>query len=162
MKKDHETYSDLIREVDRLINGGRYEESIDLLRDIYRNHKKLINSNDGYKFDYDTSLALTLYKLDRFEEALELFNQLLEHTDRAPNIRFMRAKCHDYLDQLDDAERDYRRVIEIDPSADCAHAFLGLVLENKSDYSGAKKAYLAALELDPDDPLASERLKLLE
>ena len=96
-------------------------------------------------------------------QAVKYFTQFLDIKEASENVLFMRAKCYDYLDKFEEAKNDYERVIELNPNADCAHAFLGLLMENEGYRDEAIKLYTEALKQDPTYGAIGERLrKLLE
>ena len=73
----------------------------------------------------------------------------------------MRAKCYDKMDDLDHAERDYRKALELDPVAPCAHYFLGLILESSDRLEEAMQVYQIAKRLGIDLKYICPRLRAL-
>src|SRR5690606_13175763 len=59
---------------------------------------------------------------------------------------------------LDEAVREFRRAIELDPESAHAHDNLGTVLAEKQLYREALSCYLTAIRLDPDAPTAHYNL----
>jgi Tfp pilus assembly protein PilF len=51
--------------------------------------------------------------------------------------------------ELDGAEAECLKAIEIDPQHMAAHSNLGVLLEKKGDLDGAEAEYLKAIEIDP-------------
>jgi len=147
-------------EIEHLSDAGIYRESIAKLEKLFVDNEQYFENDERF-LDYCILKGHSLYKMDKFEEAIEVFDVFIEMRPNSPNVMFLRAKCNDYLDRLEDAEKDYKRVIQLDPEAPAASYFLGLVLISKGDITGAKLAFEAALKLNPDDELATEQLKKL-
>ncbi len=61
--------------------------------------------------------------------------------------------------RLDEAERDFRNAVALNPTYAKAHGNLGLVLMEKRDYAAAERALQTALTLDPGDTIARETLQ---
>jgi len=59
---------------------------------------------------------------------------------------------------LDEAVKEFRKAIDLDPESAHAHDNLATVLAEKKRYREALTEYLAALELDPDAPTAHYNL----
>lgn len=60
-----------------------------------------------------------------------------------------RAAALCYLEQYEEAERDSKKALELEPAYGKAHARLGLSLFFLKDYKGAVRAYTEALKHDP-------------
>ncbi|TGK19328.1 tetratricopeptide repeat protein [Leptospira fluminis] len=120
----------------------------------------------GHKFvNVDDVLAKAdyLYHKKDFVAALESYekaNRLSE--GRNPWTLFRIANCHSLLNQLDEAEKFYRRSIEVAPKNHHAYNNLGSVYYRKGNYSSAKEEWKKALEIKPDFRTASLNLDKLE
>ena len=156
------TYRDYVRKIETLVDQREHLPALEMLKQLHSRYEKEIQSDKRKQFDFWTCKGLSHYHLDQFEDALPCFDNILNIWPNSPNVLFMRAKCYDYLDKLNQAERDYRQVIKLDSSAPCAHCFLGLVLESKGELNEAKKIYAHALKVDPTDSVSSERLAELQ
>jgi len=161
----------LIEIAGSLTEDGQPQKSIEELLKIERENKSLIQSSPYLIAGLNIELGMAYYHLDKaegddsdvlLEKAVEHFSIMLNIKEAAENVRFMRAKCYDYLGKFKEAKADYQRVIELNPKAECAHAFLGLLMENQGYLAEAKKLYLEALSLDPSDEMSAGRLKVLE
>ncbi|ODS39760.1 MAG: hypothetical protein A7315_10465 [Candidatus Altiarchaeales archaeon WOR_SM1_79] len=58
------------------------------------------------------------------------------------------------LERYGEAEKEYRKAIEIDPELALAHTRLGGLLYNLERYGEAEKEYRKAIEIDPEDTWA--------
>ena len=167
-----------IRDCIRLIDiagdfteDGQPKKAIEELLKVERENKSLIQSSDYLKAGLNIELGMAYYHLDKLEgentdffleKAVEHFSVMLAIKEAAENVRFMRAKCYDYLGKFEEAKVDYERVIELNPKAERAHAFLGLLMENEGYFAEAKKLYKEALRVDADDEMSAKRLKILK
>ncbi len=68
--------------------------------------------------------------------------------------RYRLAWVENRLGRFDDAIRDVRRAIELEPTYAPAQVRLGLWLLDRNDPAGAERAFTRATELDPPDPSA--------
>jgi len=159
-----------IEKAGNLIDEKKYKEAISSLKRIQATNKSLIGRSAYLRMGLHSYLGLAFYHLDGVEgsetdtfllSAVEHFNQALAIKDTAENVLFMRAKCHDYLDNFELAKKDYEKVIALNPSAESAHSFLGLLMENEGHIEKAKELYKTALVLDACDELSAERLAKL-
>ena len=62
------------------------------------------------------------------------------------------ATIYETLGRLDDAEREFRRAIEIAPDRPGPHYGLGVVLERRGRIGEAIGSYREAARIDPSDP----------
>jgi tetratricopeptide (TPR) repeat protein len=160
----------LIETAGDLIDDKKYRETTDALLEIEEENRTLINSDRDLTMGLNSYLGLAYYHRDKLEgkdtnyfleKGVEHFSIALDIKEASENILFMRAKCYDYLGMAKEAEADYRRVIELNPKADCAHAFLGLLMENEGYWNEAVKLYREALRQDPTYEVIRERMENL-
>jgi tetratricopeptide (TPR) repeat protein len=82
-------------------------------------------------------LGALLCELDtRCEDALRVFDEALFHFPADPVLHFNRAIAFEELGRFDDAERSYKRCLELDPSYADAHHNLAILLETRGDRQG--------------------------
>lgn len=94
-------------------------------------------------------LALSLYALDRYDEALV---HSTAFRDGDPDNRFshyLHGRVLEELDRYDEAVVAFQRSVEIDPDYETGHYWLGRTLNWARDYEGAIVALNRAVELDP-------------
>lgn len=73
---------------------------------------------------------------------------------------FVKAGYRD-LGHFDEALREFRAGLALDPGNVDLHIWLGLALERKADRAGAAREYQAALKLDSDSVYAQDALRRL-
>ena len=149
----------LIEKAGNLIDEKNYQSAIESLKTVASNFEERIEVSPFLKMGLHSYFGLANYHLDNLKLAVEHFDVALEIKEASENILFMRAKCHDYLNNFEQAKSDYERVIELNPNADCVHAFLGLLMENEGYEDRAVKLYQEALKQDPTYDAIRERLE---
>ena len=108
-----------------------------------------------------------LYQAGEYEEALAGFETLLARTerggerDRAISIRNNVGLCCYKLGRLERAEREFRLVIEENPSYLKGYTNLALVRVAAGDRVEAESLYRRALEIDPNNPRIGADLERL-
>ena len=159
-----------IERAGNLIDEKKYQEAVSSLKKIESENKDLIKKSAYLRMGLHSYLGLAFYHLDGVEgsetdafllSAVEHFSKALAIKGTAENVLFMRAKCHDYLNNFELAKEDYEKVLSLNPSAESAHSFLGLLMENEGYIEKAIELYKTALALDADDQLSTERLAKL-
>ena len=89
----------------------------------------------------------------RLQEAMKVLDEALEQLPGDPDLLYSRGLLAARLKLVSRAEKDLRKLIELEP--DNAHAYnaLGYTLADITDrYQEAKELVEKALELSPDDP----------
>jgi tetratricopeptide (TPR) repeat protein len=94
-----------------------------------------------------------LSQIDLNEEAYTLYSQYLENQPDDIEILYARALIAERLDRVDQAERDFLKVLAIDPENTRALNALGYTLADRTDrYQEALVYVQQALAQTPDDP----------
>lgn len=89
------------------------------------------------------NLGLTLFRTQRYTEALENFRRALELAPEDPEYHNLLGQTYDELGQPVEAEQSLRRAIKIDGNYALGHYDLGVVLAKRD---GRKQEALAAFE----------------
>jgi len=74
---------------------------------------------------------------------------------------FLRGLAYRDLDQLENAERDFRQTVLADPTFATAHGEIGRIRAVKGDKPAAEEAWKAVLRIDPNNASARENLRRL-
>ena len=94
-----------------------------------------------------------LTQLGRHQDAYTLYSQYLETQPDDAEILYARALSAEKLDRLDEAERDFRRVLQQDPDNTRTLNALGYTLADRTNrYDEALVYVQKALSQTPDDP----------
>jgi len=95
--------------------------------------------------------AASLLRLERFEEALALFDEILEKFPAGLQWEFDKALTLSKLDRNDEALALYTKILRRDPSDLGALINKGLLCQDLGDLDEAERLYSIALEHHPDD-----------
>lgn len=108
----------------------------------------------------DTKFArgVLLYKQNKNQEALAVFDQLAAAEPQNGAVQYQRAVLFDKLGQQDRAVEAYRKSTQIDPGYAPAWFELGVIYYNKGDYRNALNAYQAAVKADYSNAKAHANL----
>jgi len=91
----------------------------------------------------------------------------LIHAERAlvldPNAEawMLRGLAYLALDQLDNAESDFRKAVLANPNLAAAHGEIGRIRASRGDFAAAEDAWKAVLRIDPNNANARENLRRL-
>jgi len=106
------------------------------------------------------NVGVLLMQLNRPNEALKQFSIAVDLNPNEQNSFIGRGTIEYQQGNLDAATADFRRAMQIAPSA-LASFRLGQTLEDKGDLKPALQAYQDALKLAPTMTSAQERLRAL-
>ncbi|QOC23885.1 tetratricopeptide repeat protein [Wenzhouxiangella sp. AB-CW3] len=94
-----------------------------------------------------------LRKAEDYEEAINVLGQALRETPNHIEMLYARGLMAVYADDLELAEQDFRRIIQIDGDNAMALNALGYTLTDRTDrHQEALRLIRRALELEPDEP----------
>ncbi len=92
-----------------------------------------------------------LMRMERYDEALVMYNAELERYPNEQSLRYSRAFLYDRMGRLDDALAELRQLLKENPDDPIALNALGYTLADRTtDYDEAYKYISAALEKTPD------------
>ena len=95
--------------------------------------------------------ALTLYSLDRYEEAIAAYDQSIEIYPDYIWSWYNRGEAYARTEQYDRAIADFKKVIELDPNRSfVSWNHLGKVYYQQQEYQKATEAYYEALAVNPE------------
>ena len=98
--------------------------------------------------------GMGLLRVRRAEEAMGFFEHALALEPALAMGRLQRSLALEQLGRIDEAERDCRTALEIDPEMTMAHMALGRLLNARKDYVGSIASLERALGLSPDHSTA--------
>jgi tetratricopeptide (TPR) repeat protein len=141
-----------------LLSDGKVEEAIGELRESVRLESQSTRAH--------YQLGLALARAGRKDEAaaeLQKSRELASSDDRKQNADLDIAEGRGALnnDELDQAAAKFRHALELQPESSDAEHFLGVVLEKEGDTQGASAAYRKAVEFNPGDVFAREKVQAL-
>ncbi len=110
----------------------RYEESIRFTTPALG-----LDPDDRDWYAAAETVASSNMLLDKVPEALTVLERMKEHHTRDPLVAFKLASCYWMLDRLDEAEREFALVVELEPGNEQAGTFLQHVRDQRSAASGS-------------------------
>jgi tetratricopeptide (TPR) repeat protein len=100
-------------------------------------YKKAIQLSPTPFYEAYVDLGALLCELEcRCQEALHVFDEGLSHFPTDAVLHFNRAIALEELGRFDDAERSYKRCLELDPTYADAHHNLAILMETRGDRQG--------------------------
>ena len=96
-----------------------------------------------------TTKANAFYELNRYEEALECFDNIIKMNPGDHNILERRACVLDRLDRKEDALLCFKNVLELNPESVCAWYGIATILSEVENYDAALECYNKAVQLEP-------------
>jgi len=128
-----------------LVKQNRLDEALEHLHNV-----KTANEQDALKLIQFEAELLTDQK--QYSRAMSVYNGALEKMPDNLDLLYMRGLLAEKMDRLEQVERDFRRVLEIDPNHVQAINALGYTLADRTDrYEEAHELIKRALDLRPDD-----------
>lgn len=110
-----------------LRRSGDTEAALEVLEQLARSHGGLVA--------VQSALGDALRQKDRFEEAVVAYDKAIAISDEAGSrswfLLYARAIAHERLDHWDEAERDFRAALEINPNQPQVLNYLGYSLVEK-------------------------------
>lgn len=98
---------------------------------------------------WDRTRTLELFREERFAEALATLPETAPGAARNPDLLLLRAALHVHRGELDAAEDDCRRLLDMDELSAGAHYLLALCREGANDLVRAAHHDQLAMYLDP-------------
>ena len=110
-------------------------------------------------------LGLVYFKLGLFNRAIDIYTSLVESFPQDPTLRVNLAIALFKAEQLDLAEEQLRKAIELEPEHKSAHRYLGLILVRNGQADEARKHFVKAgvenvdrlVSIPPMDPAGQEK-----
>ncbi|MCA9137785.1 MAG: tetratricopeptide repeat protein [Planctomycetales bacterium] len=96
-----------------------------------------------------TMLGRAQYADRKLEDAKLSFTQSIARAPSSAKLRVLKGRCHFDLGQFANAEKDYRKAIELDPKSVGAWSQLAFLLFAKERYDEAIECFNRSLELAP-------------
>ena len=135
-------------DADLQYNIGILYEKLKNLEDAKKAYQKAVSISPQEDFYYN--LGEVLVSLSEWDEAIEVFNQVLETDKNDGNCYFNLGIC--YLNKEDENKAtDYlQKAIELNPDDLFAHFYLGNIYQNKGLTNFAEECYKKVLDISPD------------
>jgi len=113
---------------------------------------------EAYDYCLRGRQSFYLFQRTSFERALKLFVHATELDPQYASAYAWAANCYSFLytwfnpsqENLEAAERNSLKALELNPELSEAHVARGMVLYNRKDFEGAKEEFERAIRLKPD------------
>jgi superkiller protein 3 len=102
--------------------------------------------------------GVLLYKQNKNQEALAVFDQIAATEPQNGAVQYQRAILFDKLGQQDKAIGAYKKATQIDPDYALAWFDLGVIYYNQGEYKDALNAYQSAIKADYSNAKAHANL----
>jgi tetratricopeptide (TPR) repeat protein len=109
------------------------------------------DSNDAVKLFQQGQDA---HEAGDLKRAIELYEQAIKLRPEFPEAEFQRAMALMLLKQLPEAEKGFRRAIELQPDWSLPYNVLGKLLTSLARYDEAEESLKHSLEIDENSPVA--------
>ncbi len=130
------------------MSAGRKLESDGSLADAENVYRRILEKQPEFHPAYH-ALALLAHRFDKLELAAELLGSAIALADEVAVYHRDRGEICRRNGRLDDAVREARRAVALDPNEPEAHYNLGLALADQEDAAAALASYQRAVSLNP-------------
>lgn len=135
---------------------------INRLEDAFRNYNMAVNK-DSTDDDSETyyEWGKTLYKAEKYEEALEKFKKSVELGNKSLFASFFMGLCNYSMKKYIDAVPYFQKVIEGDPQFMMGYEFLARAYRFANKDQESINVYEQILKMDPEHKEANDMIKAL-
>jgi len=135
---------------------GKTEEALDSLEQVAM-------TDPSSSVDLASARGELLMRMDRFDEALALYNHELQRYPGDEGLLYSRAFLYERMDRVDDSLRELEALLKENPDDPVALNALGYTLADRTDryeeaYGYIKRAY----DLAPDNPAIVDSMGWVE
>lgn len=135
---------------------GRQEEALDSLEEV-------AVTDPSSSVDLASARGELLMRMNRFDEALELYNHELKRYPGDEGLLYSRAFLYDRMGRTDDSLRELEALLEKHPDDPVALNALGYTLADRTDrYDEAYRYIKRAYDLTPDNPAIVDSMGWIE
>ncbi|MEX2380222.1 MAG: tetratricopeptide repeat protein [Vicingaceae bacterium] len=114
------------------------------------------------KDDKKYNKGVELLKAEKFDEALQLFNELLKEFPKNADYWSERGVVYFHMQKKSEALADMNKALELQPKKSYRYSSRAYILGHFGQTKAAIADYQKAIELDPEDAIAHNNLGLLE
>jgi len=134
----------------------RYDDAHSWLVDLSRGQPRL-------EILFGNVEASLLMQAEQFDRAMAVLNDMLARYPDDTDLLFTRVLLHDNSSDMASAERDLRRIINLQPGDSRALNHLGYMLADRTDrFEEALELLEQAITISPDDPAIIDSLAWIQ
>lgn len=144
LKPDEIDYDEFISPGNFYYRGNLYEKAINYYKCILKDYPNL------YDIQINLEIADCLMQLEKYSEAMEIYEKLKDTHDNPYNYFYNMGRCHYYLDDYKKSNQCYEELIKIVDNKDY---YMSLIAENYNKMGKkdeAIKMYDEAIILNPN------------
>ena len=145
-----------------LISMGQAKTSID--KSLIQRGKEIcanIVQSDKYNFEAMIPLTISLYHLGDYKNAKEIGLNALKINNNIPYLYFILASIEEKVNDLEEAEKNYKQVIKLNPLEVDAYINLGTLYAHQGKNDKAKEWWEKGLWIEKDNKIIQDNLKRL-
>ncbi|PKP19634.1 MAG: hypothetical protein CVU04_05565 [Bacteroidetes bacterium HGW-Bacteroidetes-20] len=132
------------KEAVRLMDNGRYEESIKLLKEAQQ--------LDPKSFIYPYELAYAFYMQKDYKKAKKYVESSLKYKDVNENAYQLLGNTYDYLGKSEKAIKTYEKGLKLFPNSGNLYLELGVMQMKNKEYLNALQYFEKGIEVEPNFP----------
>jgi tetratricopeptide (TPR) repeat protein len=126
--------------------------------------EETVEANEVSKLLIESNMPLGEFG-EKTKVDVENINEIINSLNKIKNLtvegHFNKATAYYYAKKYEEAEKEFRVVLQINPDDATAHSNLGVLLEDQERYDEAEKEYKEAIRIDPDDAVVHYNLGIL-
>ncbi len=115
--------------------------------------EETVEANEASKLLIESNMPLGEFG-EETKVGIENINEIINSLNKIKNLtvegHFNKATAYYYAKKYEDAEKELRVVLQINPDDVVAHSNLGVLLEDRGRHGAAEEEYREAIRADPD------------
>lgn len=135
-------------DADLYYNLGILYEKTKNLQKAEESYEKAISINPQADFYYN--LGEVLVSLEKWDDAINAFEQVLKQDNNDPNCYFNLGVCYFNKDEIKLATDNFQKAINLNPKDIYAYFYLGNIYQQSGLTNFAEENYKKVLEISPD------------
>jgi putative inorganic carbon (hco3(-)) transporter len=133
------------------------------MKDLSLEYSQKLNDSFPYNLSFKKSRARVLFTLSSLDpilldEAIDTVEDIIKLSPTDPKLYYNLALLQARSNQTGNAIESLTKAIKLKPNYEDSFLALALIYEEKSDLTQAQANYKKLLEINPDHPIARERL----
>ena len=116
------------------------------------------SGKSGEANDAKIAQAKSLYNSGKYDEAVQIYDDLLKRNPNDANLHFLKGAAKEKLLKKQEALLEYQTAVELDPKLERAWQQIGFILTDRMDYNNAENAFRRALDINPNSGASWEGL----